>query len=484
MQVRDEELVVVASSPEHPRNQSQFRRAAGFVREAVVGSQRDFTEGPIGPAIFLLAVQMVLEMMMESLFGVVNVFWVAHLGKEATATVGITESLLTMVFAVAMGLSMATTATVARRIGEKDHKGASVAAVQSIILGVVASIPVGIIAIVFAPEMLRLMGASEGAITNGTGYARVILGGNVVIMQLFLINAVFRGAGDASIAMRVLWIANLINLVLDPCLIFGLGPFPKLGVTGSAIATTIGRGIGVAFQLWVLFSGRGRIKVNWRDFRLDIDVMTRMVRISLGGMFQFLVATASWLGLVRIVAVFGDAALAGYTVALRIVIFAILPSWGMSNAAATLVGQNLGAGKPDRAERSVWVTGFANMCFLGLVAITFVIFAEELIGIFTTDPAVVPYGVSCLRFISYGYIFYAYGMVVVQSFNGAGDTNTPTVINLFCYWLFQIPLAYCLAIPFDFGAKGVFFAITISESLLAVVAVIVFRRGTWKTRKV
>ncbi|HLF82645.1 MAG TPA: MATE family efflux transporter [Blastocatellia bacterium] len=484
MQARKEELVDVASSHQQPRAASRFRRGAGFLREAVAGSQRDFTEGPIGPAIFLLAVPMVLEMMMESLFGIVNVFWVAHLGKEATATVGITESLLTMVFAVAMGLSMATTATVARRIGEKDHHGASIAAVQSIILGVVASIPVGIIAIAFAPQMFRLMGASDGVISGGTGYARVILGGNVVIMQLFLINAVFRGAGDASIAMRVLWIANVINLVLDPCLIFGLGPFPKLGVTGSAVATTIGRGVGVAFQLWVLFSGRGRVKVDWRSVRVNVEVMTRMVRISLGGMFQFLVATASWLGLVRIVAVFGDAAIAGYTVALRIIIFAILPSWGMSNAAATLVGQNLGAGKPDRAERSVWVTGFANMCFLGLVAVTFVAFAEPLIGIFTTDPAVVPYGVSCLRFISYGYVFYAYGMVMVQSFNGAGDTNTPTVINLFCYWLFQIPLAYSLAIPFGFGAKGVFVAITLAESLLAVVSVVVFRRGKWKTRKV
>ena len=484
MQVRKEELVDVAASLELPRTGSRFRRGAGFVREAVVGSQRDFTEGPIGPAIFLLAVPMVLEMMMESLFGIVNVFWVAHLGKEATATVGITESLLTMVFAVAMGLSMATTATVARRIGEKDPHGASVAAVQSIILGVVTSVFVGIFAIVFAPDLLRLMGASDVAIASGTGYARVILGGNVVIMQLFIINAVFRGAGDASIAMRVLWIANVINLVLDPCLIFGLGPFPELGVTGSAIATTIGRGIGVLYQLWVLFSGRGRVYVALRNFRPDVRVMAKMLRISLGGMFQFLVATASWLGLMRIVAVFGDAALAGYTVALRIIIFALLPSWGMSNAAATLVGQNLGAGKPDRAERSVWVTGFANMSFLGLVAISFIIFAEPLIGIFTTDPAVVPYGVSCLRFISYGYVFYAYGMVMVQSFNGAGDTNTPTVINLCCYWLFQIPLAYSLAIPFGFGAKGVFVAITISESVLAVVSVLVFRRGTWKTRTV
>jgi len=456
----------------------------GFLREAVVGSNQDFTEGSIGSAIFLLAVPMVLEMMMESLFGIINVFWVAHLGKEATATVGITESLLTMVFAVAMGLSMATTATVARRIGEKDNHGAAVAAVQSIILGVVASIPVAIVAITFAPQMFTLMGASPEVMSIGTGYARIILGGNVVIMLLFLINAVFRGAGDASMAMRVVWIANVLNIILDPCLIFGLGPFPKLGVTGSAIATTIGRGVGVLLQLWVLFGGKGRVRVNWQSARIDVQVMLRMVRISLGGMFQFLIATASWLGLVRIVAVFGDAALAGYTVALRIIIFAILPSWGMSNAAATLVGQNLGAGKPDRAERSVWVTGFANMCFLGVVAITFITFAERLIGIFTTDPAVVPYGVAALRFISYGYIFYAYGMVMVQSFNGAGDTNTPTLINLCCYWLVQIPLAYSLAIPLGFGAKGIFAAITIAESLLAVVSVIVFRRGKWKQQKV
>jgi putative MATE family efflux protein len=322
----------------------------------VLGSQQDFTEGPIGSAIFLLAVPMILEMAMESLFGIINVFWVAHLGAEATATVGLTESLLTLVFAVAMGLSMATTATVARRFGEKDRAGASAAAVQSIFLGIAASVPVGVIGIVYSPTLLRLMGASDAVINSGSGYAKIILGGNVVIMLLFLMNAVFRGAGDASIAMRVLWLANIVNIILDPCLIFGLGPFPKLGVTGSAIATTIGRGMGVIFQVWVLLRGERRVQVGWAELRVDLPVMFRMVRISLGGMFQFLVATASWLGLVRIVAVFGDAALAGYTVALRIIIFAILPSWGMSNAAATLVGQNLGAKKPERAERSVWVT--------------------------------------------------------------------------------------------------------------------------------
>ncbi|MEK6299665.1 MAG: MATE family efflux transporter [Acidobacteriota bacterium] len=460
------------------------RRWSSIFREAVMGSQQDFTEGPIGRAIFLLAVPMILEMAMESLFGIINVFWVAHLGAEATATVGLTESLLTLIFAVAMGLSMATTAIVARRIGEKDRAGASVAAVQSIILGILISVPIGVGGIVYSPQLLRLMGASDGVINAGSGYARIILGGNVVIMLLFLMNAVFRGAGDASISMRVLWMANVVNIVLDPCLIFGLGPFPELGVTGSAIATTIGRGIGVIFQLWVLLRGQRRVQLGWRQVRVDFPAMLRMVRISMGGMFQFLVATASWLGLVRIVAEFGDAALAGYTVAIRIVIFAILPSWGMANAAATLVGQNLGAKKPERAERSVWVTGFANMCFLGCVAIVFVVFAEQLIGIFTNDPEVVPYGVSCLRFISYGYIFYAYGMVMVQAFNGAGDTFTPTVINLCCYWLVQIPLAYTLALPLKLGANGVFMAITVAESLIAVVAVLAFRRGRWKTRQV
>jgi putative MATE family efflux protein len=328
------------------------------------------------------------------------------------------------------------------------------------------------------------MNATPEIIAVGTGYGRIILGGNIVIMFLFLNNAIFRGAGDATIAMRSLWIANIINLVLDPCLIFGLGPFPRLGVTGSAIASTIGRGVGVLFQLYVLSRGQGRVRISRQQMRVDPRVMLRLLRVSIGGMFQFLVATASWLGLVRIVAIFGGAALAGYTIAIRIIIFAILPSWGMSNAAATLVGQNLGAGKPERAERSVWVTGFCNMVFLGLVTIVFVAFARPLINIFTTDPEVVPYGIDALRYISYGYVFYAYGMVMVASFNGAGDTTTPTLINLACYWLFQIPLAYTLALPIGLGARGVFLAICIAESTIAVVGILVFRRGKWKTRKI
>jgi MATE family, multidrug efflux pump len=454
------------------------------LREAMAGSQQDFTEGSIRRAIIMLAIPMVLEMAMESLFGIVNVFWVARLGKDSVAAVGITESLLTLVFAVAMGLSMATTAMVARRTGEKDREGAAVAAVQAISMGFAVSIPIGLIAIFFAPQLFHQMGASVEVTAEGMGYSRVILGANIVIMLLFLNNAVFRGSGDAAIAMRSLWFANIVNLILDPCLIFGLGPFPALGVTGSAIATTIGRSMGVLYQFYMLSSPKGRVQARADQIRLDFKVMARLLRLSLGGMFQFMVATASWLLLIRIVAIFGDAALAGYTIAIRIIIFALLPSWGMSNAAATLVGQNLGAGKPERAERSVWVTGFTNMVFLSGVTVVFVLLAGPLIRIFTQDESVLPYGIEALRYISCGYIFYAYGMVMVQSFNGAGDTTTPTLINLFCYWLLQIPLAYTLSLPVGLGARGVFLAITIAESTIAVVGILAFRRGHWKTQKI
>ncbi|HWP45030.1 MAG TPA: MATE family efflux transporter [Blastocatellia bacterium] len=461
-----------------------FSRAGAAVREAILGTEQDFTEGSIGRAITLLAIPMVLEMSMESLFGIVDVFFVSKLGADAVAAVGLTDSLLTLVFAVAMGLSMATTAVIARRTGEKDREGAAVAAVQAIVVGVAASIPVALVGFFYTPALFRLMGASNEVIETGSGYGEWILGGNVIIMLLFLINAIFRGAGDAAIAMRALWLGNAINIILDPCLIFGLGPFPEMGVTGAAVATNIGRGTAVLYQFWKLFGNDSRVKIARGQMRIDLPVMFRLLRISLGGMFQYLVATASWLGLVRIVAVFGSAALAGYTVAIRIIVFALLPSWGMSNAAATLVGQNLGAGKPERAERSVWVTGYANSAFLAVVTVAFVTFAGPLVRIFTEDPEVLPYGIDCLRYVSYGYIFYAYGMVMVQAFNGAGDTYTPTVINLFCYWLFQIPLAYALALPAGLGAQGVFLAITISESLLAVVGVLVFRRGRWKEKAV
>jgi putative MATE family efflux protein len=467
-----------------PSPERQGNRIWRDVHDALVGTHRDFTEGAIGRAVFLLAIPMILEMAMESLFGIVDVFFVARLGTDAMATVALTEGMLMIVFGIAMGLSMATTAMVARRTGEKDPRGAAVAAVQSIGLGIVISLVVALVGGFNAPRLLDLMGASAGIIRTGSTYTTIVLGCVSIIFMLFLINGIFRGAGDATLAMRTLWLANIINIVLDPCLINGWGPFPKLGVVGAAVGTATGRGIGVAFQLWMLLSGRGRVAVRRADLKLNVDVLLRLARVSASGMMQFLISTASWLGLVRIIAFFGSAALAGYTIAIRIIIFAILPSWGMANAAATLVGQNLGAGKPARAERSVWLTGFYNMLFLGGVAIVFITFAERLIGIFAIDPQVLQYGTSCLRFVSYGYVFYAYGMVMVQAFNGAGDTVTPTLINLFCYWLWQIPIAYTLSRVLGFGPNGVFAAIAISESTLAVVSILVFRRGKWKSQRI
>ena len=454
------------------------------VREALRGSHHDFTSGSIGKAIFLLSVPMVLEMAMESLFGIVNVYWVSHLGRDQTAAVGITESLLTIVFTVAMGLSMATTALVARRIGEKDHEGAARAAVQSIVLGIIVSIPIALIGVFGYSRLFWMMNAAPSVQLAGRGYISMIFGANVVIMLLFLINAIFRGAGDAAIAMRALWIGNIINLILDPCLIFGLGPFPELGVTGSAIATTIGRSCGVIYQFNRLFGGHSRVPINFSQFRPDFSMMWRIVRISTGGMLQNIVATAAWMFLMSIVGKFGSAAQAGYTIAIRIIIVALLPSWGMSMAAATLVGQNLGAKKPDRAEKSVWLAAHSNAVFLGTVAIFFIFFAEFLISIFTTDPAVVPYGVDAVRYISYGCVFYGYGMVKIMSFNGSGDTMTPTFINLFCFWALQIPLAYALSSWTELGARGVFLAVTIAESVLAIIAIYLFRKGKWKSRQI
>lgn len=454
------------------------------VLDSLRGKQHDYTKGSIGRAILLLSVPMVLEMAMESLFGLVDVFFVAHLGSDATATVGLTESIFTLIFAAALGLGIATTATVARRIGEKNPEGAEVAAVQSIALGVIVSIFFGAIGILWGPDLLHLMGASPAIVATGSTYTRIMLGGSGTVFLLFLINAIFRGAGDPAIAMRVLWIANAINIVLDPCLILGLGPFPELGVTGAAVSTTIGRSMGVLLQLWYLFSARSRVTIRRRQLVLDADVMRRLMRLAISGMLQYAVATASWLALVRLVARFGSNALAGYTIAIRIIIFAILPSWGMSNAAATLVGQNLGARRPDRAEQAVWRTGLYNMIFLGSVAIVFVTFARPIVGNFTNDPAVQEFGVECLRFVSYCFVFYAWGMVMVQAFNGAGDTFTPTMINLCCYWLWQIPLAYTLSTNTSMGVRGIFLAIAISEATLAVAAILAFRRGRWKNRKV
>jgi len=454
------------------------------IREAIRGSHQDYTTGNLNRAILLLAIPMVLEMVLESLFAVVDVFFVGRLGADAVATVGLTESLLSLIFAVAIGLSMSITAMVARRIGEKDPEDASIAGVQAVILGLTVSLAVGIPSFIFAPRLLQLMGASPDIVATGSGYARIALGGSGAILMLFLNNAIFRGAGDAAIAMRLLWISNIINLILDPCLIFGLGPFPRLGVTGAALATITGRSIGVLYQFYRLGRGTERLPSLARHLRVNLEVLWRLIRVSITGILQFAIAHTSWIGLVRIVSTFGAAALAGYTIAIRIVVFVILPSWGLSNAAATLVGQNLGAGKPDRAETSVWRTGFYNMLFLGGVGVILIMFAEPAVRLFTHDPEVIPLAASCLRILSYGNIGYAYGMVMLQAFNGAGDTITPTWVNLFGFWFLEIPLAYCLAIPMNLRSKGVFFSIVIAEGSIALSGILLFRRGRWKQQKI
>jgi len=454
------------------------------VREAVRGSHQDYTAGSLNRAILLLAIPMVLEMVLESLFAVVDVFWVARLGSNAVATVGLTESMLTLVYSVALGLGMSTTAMVARRIGEKDREGGAVAAVQSIVLGTVVSAAMGLPCLFLARTLLRLMGASHEIVMAGSGYTRIALGCSGVVVLLTLNNAVFRGAGDAVIAMRVLWLSNLINLILDPCLIFGLGPFPRLGVTGAAVATLTGRSIGTVYQFYRLSKGTERIHIAARHVRLNLDVMFRLIRVSLTGILQFAIAHTSWIALVRIISIFGSAAVAGYTIAIRIVIFFILPSWGLSNAAATLVGQNLGARQPERAESAVWKTGLYNMIFLGSLGVFFVIFAEPVIRLFISDPAVVPLGASCLRIISCGNVAYAYGMVMLQAFNGAGDTVTPTIVNFFGYWVLQIPVAYGLSILLGLHANGVYLSILIGEACIASTSMLLFRRGRWKQQQI
>jgi len=451
-----------------------------FLREAIAGTHQDFTEGSLTRGIALLAIPTILEMAMESTFGLVDAFWVAHLGADAMAAVGLTESLVVLIFAIALGLSMAATATVARRIGEKDHEGASLAAVQAIGLGILVAIALGIAGAWAAPSLLGLMNATPGVVRMGSGYARIILGGNACILLLFLINGVFRGSGDAAVAMRTLWLANLINLALDPCFIYGLAFFPKLGVTGAAVATTTGRSIGVLYQFSILFGGRARVAVARRHLRLDWPVLRRILSVARTAMIQYFIATASWMTLARINALFGSAAVAGYSLALRMIMFAILPSWGICSAAATLVRQNLGARRPDRSERAVWLAGVYNMAFLTAVGGMLFAFARILVSLFTDDPVVAPIAVTALQFISLGYPFYAWGMVMEQAFNGAGDSATPTWINLFCYWMLQLPLAWWLARSTGLGPRGVYLGICIAESVLAVVSVILFRHGKWK----
>ncbi|MEK6279506.1 MAG: MATE family efflux transporter [Acidobacteriota bacterium] len=454
------------------------------IRDSLRGAHRDYTKGPIGRAIILLAVPMVLEMCMESIFAVVDIFWVAHLGADAVATVGITESMLTLMYAVAIGLGIGATAMVARRIGEKNPDGAARAAVQAIALGLIVSVVVAIIGVSFADKLLGLMGASPWVLEHGASFTKIMFAGNATILLLFLINAIFRGAGDAAIAMRVLWMANAINILLGPCFIFGLGPFPEMGVAGAAVATNIGRGTGVLYAFSKLVRSGGRFDIRREHLKLEPAIMAKLMRLSATATFQVFIGMASWIGLVRTISSFGSNAVAGYFIGIRVIIFALLPSWGMANAAATMVGQALGAGKPDRAERAVWIAAFYNMICLGVVGLIFVIFARKIIHLFTQDPNIVPYGVDCLRIVAYGFLFYAYGMVLTQSFNGAGDTWTPTIINLFVFWLWELPLAYALAIVFGIGPRGVFLAIMIAFSTLAIISAIFFRRGKWKTRVV
>ncbi len=453
------------------------------IRESLRGSHRDYTQGPVGRSVILLAIPMVLEMCMESIFAVVDIKWVSYLGPDAMATVGLTESLLTLMYAIAIGLSIGATATIARRIGEKNPDGAARAAIQALALGLIVSAAIALVAAPFAAKLLSIMGASPEVVEKGWGFTAVMLAGNVTIMMLFMINAIFRGAGDAAIAMRVLWLANAINIVLGPCFIFGLGPFPKLGIVGAAVATNIGRGTGALYAFIRLLRSE-RFDIQRHHFRFEPAIMMRLVKLSATGTFQVFIGMASWIGLVRTISSFGTEVVAGYIVGIRVILFALLPSWGMSNAAATMVGQALGAKNPERAERAVWIAGFYNMIFLGCVGLVFVLFARQIIGLFTTDPNVVPYGVDCLRIVASGFLFYAWGMVITQSFNGAGDTWTPTIINLFVFWLWELPLAYVLAIVFGFGPRGVFLAITIAFSTLAIVSAIVFRRGKWKTKAV
>ena len=469
-----------ASTPESPGVPSVW----AAVREALRGAHgRDFTEGPIGRAIFILAVPMVLEMVMESVFIVVDVFVVAHLGADAVATVGLTESFMTIIYALAVGLSIGAGAMVSRRIGEKDAEGAAHTGAQVIMFGLAVSLVLGILGATFAPELLRAMGASPGVLEH-VQFTRVMLGFNASVVMLYLVNAVLRSSGDAAIAMRVLWFANAINIVLGPSLVFGWGPFPKLGIVGAAIATSIGRSAGAAFALRTLLRPGSRIRVVRRHFHFDPALIARVVRLSSAATFQVFIGMASWIGLTRILASFGSDAIAGYTIGIRVVAFALLPAFGLSNAAATMVGQALGAQKPERAEASVWKAARYNMVFLGGIGLLFVIFARPIVGFFTPDVAVIRYGVAALRTIAYGFLFYAYGMVLTQSFNGAGDTATPTWINLFVFWLLEIPLAWVLAVQLGMGPSGVFYAITVAFSTLAVVSAVLFRRGTWKLRRV
>lgn len=464
---------------------TKLRSALDLFREAMRGdTELNYTEGSIGRVTMLLAIPMILEMAMESVFAIVDIFFVASLGTEAVATVGLTEAMITLLYAVAIGLAMGTTAMVARRIGEKNRAAASLSAGQALWIGAFVSVVVGLIGIFFAGNILQIMGADEAVLATGENYTRVMFGACFSIVFLFIINAIFRGAGDANIAMRALILANGLNIVLDPLFIYGIGPFPELGVTGAAVATNIGRSIGALYGLYYLCGGGGRIRLHLRDTGIKFKLIRDLLRISAGGVAQFLVATASWVFLMQIVSGFGAAAVAGYTIAVRIVMFSILPAWGLSNASATLVGQNLGAGLPERAETTVWHIARYNAYYMGLAAVLMLAFTRPIAMFFTAEPEALGYAIQCLRIFAYGYVFWGFGMAIIQAFNGAGDTMTPTWINVFCFWIVQVPLAYVLALSVGIGPVGVFWAVFVSDVLTGIVGLALFMRGTWKQREV
>lgn len=465
---------------EGPRGPSIGR----LIYDAIRGVETDLTEAPLSRALLMLAVPMILEMVMESIFAMVDVFWVAHLGARAVATVGLTESMMMIVYSLAMGVSIGAMALVARRIGEKDKDAAARTAVQGIWLGVVMALLIGVAGAIYAPNLLALMGADAEVIRTGSSFTRVMLGGNVTVFALFLINSVFRGAGDAAQAMRVLWLGNALNIVLGPLFIFGIGPFPELGVTGAAVATTLGRGLAVCYQLYVLGNGRGKLAIARRHLRLEPGLMGQVLKLSTSATGQMLISMTSYIGVMRILSGFGSAPLAGYTIGFRIFMFAILPAFGLANAAATLVGQNLGAKQPERAEEAVWRASKVSAGFLCSVGVVFLVGAPWIVTLFTSDATVASFAVSYLRIVSLGFPFYAFGMVVSQSFNGAGDTKTPTLINLLVFWVIQIPLAWALSHGTSLGPQGVFATFAISFSIFAVVSVAAFRRGTWRTTSV
>ncbi len=452
--------------------------------ESISGTEMDFTSGSIGRAVFLLSVPMVLEMVMESIFAIVDIFFVSRLGSEAVATVGMTESIITLVYSLGSGLAVATTALVARRTGEKRPEEASKIAFQAILAGILVSLLIAIPGYLWSSDLLRLMGGSLQMQNEYAGYTRIMLGFNGVIIVLFIINAVLRSSGDAAMSLRVLVIANLINMTLDPLLIFGIGPFPELGITGAAIATTTGRSIGILFQLFLLFRGKRRIKLSLADIGFEPRTILQIIKLSVGGTGQSLIATTSWIAMMRIISTFGSSVVAGYTIAIRIVVFGLLPSWGISNAASTLVGQNLGAGQPDRAERSVWLTARINTVVLSLIGLVFILFTGTFIRLFISDPAVIVPGIEALRIISIGFLFYGLGMVMIQSFNGAGDTVTPTKAFFVCFWLIEIPLALILTKISGMDQRGVFLSIVVAETCMTILAFYMFRKGKWKLKKI